>query len=136
MRYDNGVEIPWAFSQRGFARFITELEELTTWKYSGDADLIIMTPELTFSDFVVFDIERMQTDGAIQSASQLLEAVIRFAETGRAESASTTALSNRAGVRVFGESVVDALLELIPKPFRGLWKKGIHYRTQNIARTK
>src|SRR5437867_1147511 len=69
MRYDNGVVIPWGFSQRKFVSFVNELEGCTSWQYSGESDLILTTPDLAFDDCILFDIDSMLKDGAVDTPS-------------------------------------------------------------------
>ncbi len=69
-KYDGGTEIPWAFSQRVFGEFIDELESETTWKYSGEAELILMGPDVDFSQCLAFDIAAMLNDKAIINRSK------------------------------------------------------------------
>jgi len=134
MRYDNGVVIPWGFSQRKFVAFVNELEGSTSWHYSGESDLILARPDLMFDDCIVYDIEAMMRDGAIDSPSRLFEAIIKYAREKK-EAASVARLSDKEGLGLVGDAAVEGILSLAPKPFRDLWKRGIHYRTQNLAKT-
>jgi hypothetical protein len=131
--YDDGVMIPWGFSQNKFAEFVNDMEASTSWKYSGEVDLILVDPDLEFTEAIVLDIEAMVKDGTVDHPSRLFEAVIAFARA-RGQEASTHALSDRQGVRIFGDAAVKAILELLPTPFQGLWKRGVHYRIQSLAR--
>ncbi len=109
------------------------MEAETTWKYSGESDLILLDSAQEFSDAVVFDIEAMLNDGAIDTVGGLLEAVIGFAHS-RGSSSSAYMLSDREGVRTFSESAVEAITALLPTPLQRFWKKGLHYRVRNLAR--
>jgi hypothetical protein len=138
--YDNGVIIPWAFSQRDFGEFINEMERRTSWRYSGEADMILLEPEfgfsgqpptLRFTEAVVFDIEAMVKDGTLDQPSRLFEAIIRYARTQ--EVRSTADFSNRRGIGILGEAAADAVLEFLPKIAGGVLKRGMHYRVQNLV---
>src|SRR5688572_24345522 len=48
VKYKNGTMIPWAFSQTLFGAFVDELEHSTKWKYSGGAELILLSPQVDF----------------------------------------------------------------------------------------
>ena len=133
MRYENGVVIPWGFSQRKFAAFINEFQEITSWRYSGEADLIVAPPDLEFRDCIVYDIESMLRDGAVDTPFRLFEAVFTFARSkdGRG---CVAQLSDKQGIDIFAEAAANAILSLVPKAFQVLWKKGLHYRTRNLSR--
>ncbi len=73
IRYDDGCVIPWAFGQRQFASFVDELEGQTSWRYSGESDLILLNSKVDFSSCLTYDIEAMVKDGAISRASELFE---------------------------------------------------------------
>lgn len=134
MRYDNGVVIPWGFSQRKFVGFLSEIEGSTRWQYSGESDLILAQPDLTFDDCIVFDIEAMLKDGAIDQPSRLFEAIIKYARDKK-EAASVAGLSDNKGVGLLGEAAAEGILALVPKPLRDLWKRGLHYRTRDLSKT-
>jgi hypothetical protein len=133
LRYDNGVVIPWGFSQRKFLTFVNELEDATSWKYSGESDLILADPDLAFDDCIVFDIETMVKDGAIDSPARLFEAIIKYARDKK-ETASAGGFSDRKGVGLLGDAAMEGILTMIPSPLRKLWKRGLHYRTRNLVR--
>jgi hypothetical protein len=133
VRYEDGVMIPWGFSQHKFAEFVNDMEAYTSWKYSGETDLILVGPDPDFSDPILYDIEAMMKDGAIDSPARLFEAVISFARS-RGPEASTYKLSDKQGVSVFGDAVAESIIGLLPKPFQKLWKRGVHYRVRNLAR--
>jgi len=134
MRYENGVVIPWGFSQRKFVSFVDELEGATSWKYSGESDLILTYPDLAFDECVVFDIDAMVKDGAIDSPARLFEAIIEYARDLK-EKASAGGFSDRKGVGLLGDAAMEGILTIIPEPLRKLWKRGLHYRTRNLARS-
>lgn len=124
MRYPNGTVIPWSFSQRWFADFVREIEEVTSWKYSGECDLILVGPKFSFnlhdpnvefSEAVVLDIDTMMRDGAIHNAAQLFEAVMAFARS-RQWMASIDGLSDKQGLRLVGDVASEAILKYLPTP--------------------
>lgn len=133
MSYENGVVIPWGFSQRMFVKFVDELESETVWQYSGEADLLLTSADLTFQDCILFDIEAMLKDKVVDSPSRLFESIIRYARQ-RNDEASAIDLSDRTGVRLLGDAAMEGILNLIPKPLSSLWKNGVHYRIRNLSR--
>jgi hypothetical protein len=133
VRYDDGTVIPWAFSQRQFSSFVDGFEGMTKWRYSGEADLILLSPQVDFADCVTYDIEAMIADKAVRSASQLFEAIIQYARS-HSKGASAFDFSDRAGARLFADEAGAAVLECLPKPLQNLWKKGQHYAVRDISK--
>lgn len=133
MRYDNGDVIPWGFSQRKFATFVDELEANTSWQYSGEVDLILARPDLKFDDCIVYDIEAMIGDGAIDHPSRLFETIIKYTRD-RKEEVSVERLNDEEGFALLGDVAVEGILSLVPNPLRNLWKRGKHYRTQDLSK--
>ncbi len=76
----------------------------------------------------------MVKDGAVDHPSRLFEGIIAFARA-RGQETSTYTFSDKEGVRVFGDAAVEAILGFLPKAVQGLWKRGVHYRVQSLART-
>ena len=130
--YENGTMIPWGFSQRMFAAFVTELEQVTSWRYSGEADLILTRPTLDFRECIVYDLNAMLAEGVGDSASRLFEAIIQYSRKHR-KNESVAQFSDRQGCAVLGDVAGDAILELLPGPLRQLWKRGRHFRTRNLS---
>jgi hypothetical protein len=128
--YRDGTVIPWAFSQSLFAAFVDELEEKTTWKYSGAADLLILNSTVDFSEAIVFNIEKMVADRAVDDSAELFEAIIQFA---RMDAGGALEFSDRKGANLLGQTAVDAILSFFPSQLRKLWQAGRHYAVRNIA---
>lgn len=133
MQYDDGLVIPWGFSQSKFVAFVNELESTTSWHYSGESDLILARPDLAFDDCIVFDIAAMLKGGAIDHPSRLFEAIINYA-SDKKEASSVAGFSNMEGAGVLGKAAVEGVLSLMPRPLRDLWKHGLHYRTKSLAK--
>src|ERR1051325_54207 len=131
MRYDNGVVIPWGFSDRKYAQFVDELEQHTSWKMRGEAELILVGGNLDFRDTLVFDVEAMVADGAIRSAGRLFEAVISFAKA-LGDRATPASISDRKGLSLLGDAAATAILELVPNAARELWTRGRYYATRDL----
>lgn len=139
--YEFGTIIPWGFSQKKFAEFVNEMERTTRWRPSGDVDLILVEPKdpgdggnpvLDFTQAVLCDVTAMIRDGVIDHASRLFEAIIGFARTN--PSITPARFSDQQGLGLLGQAAADTILSFIP-PAERLWKRGLHYRIQNIERT-
>ncbi|USR92521.1 hypothetical protein NEA10_07335 [Phormidium yuhuli AB48] len=132
VKYENKTMIPWAFSQKLFGEFVSQLESATTWRYSGNTELILLDPQVDFSNALVLDLDAMIRDGGIQHSAKLFEAIIRYCrEYGR--NLSAYHFSDLQGTREAGKATLEALLTLLPKPVQGLWQRGHHYAIKDIA---
>jgi hypothetical protein len=131
-KYDEGTEIPWAFSQRVFGEFIDELESETTWRYSGEAELLVMGPDVDFSKCLTFDIAAMLKDKAINHCSELLEALIQYAKVSR-ESPSAYQFSDKKGGEQLIKATIDGILSFLPKSAQNLLRGGKHYAVKDIS---
>lgn len=131
VKYANGVVIPWWFSQRAFAGFVDDCERATTWKYSGDAELIMLGPEVDFRKALIFSFKDMIHDGVIATSAELFESIIRYCREAGGR-ASAYDFSDIEGARNLGKEALQALLSVLPKPARGVWEKGRHYAIRNI----
>jgi len=70
---------------------------------------------------------------AIHNAAQLFEAVMAFARS-RQWMASIDGLSDKQGLRLVADVASEAMLECLPSPAKNIWKKGRHFRVQNLSR--
>lgn len=132
VKYEGGTMIPWAFSQKLFAEFIDQLEHATTWKYSGNSELIFLGPSVDFSNALVLHIDAMVRDGGIGNSAELFEGIIRYCKNATGE-ANAFDFSDISGAKEMGKAAIESLLSILPKSAQGLWKKGQHYAIRDIA---
>lgn len=130
VRYPDGTVIPWAFSESKFAAFVASLHEASTWRYSGETDLILFNASVSFDDCIVFKVVRMLADGAIESCGKLFEDLIDY--SGNTYK-SPAGFSDRKASGLVGEAVVAALTQG-PKGLKGVLQVGRHYATTSIAK--
>ncbi|MFV8465380.1 hypothetical protein [Flavobacterium sp. LB1P62] len=134
VKYSNGVSFKWEFSQKLFALFIDELELETSWKYSGGTELILLNSDADFSNCIIFKIEEMIKDKVIDSANDILEALIQHS---RSDTNSLGKFSLNGVGKQTAEEIVDSVVSCLPKPFESLlniWKKGKHYTLVNMIK--
>lgn len=141
-RTPDGSVIPWAFSTETFNAVRAEMEERLKWSYSGEADLLLLdgtfdtangVAQLDLSQGIVLDLASMLNDKVIASVPRLFEEIFRYAEAHPAGT-SAVGFSDRKGVRIVGSSLLDALIEALPKSASAIWKQGIHFRTLGFER--
>jgi hypothetical protein len=135
VKQENGKMIAWAFSQTLFAEFVSQLERLTTWKYTGKAELILLNPRVDFSNALVLDVDKMILDASVQHSSELFESIIRYCRE-HGDNPSAYDFSNIQLIREAGKTSLESLLALLPKPVQGLWNRGHHYAVKNIEKAE
>ena len=119
-----------------FAEFVDEMEDSTSWRYSGGTELIILDSKADFSNAIIFRIDDMVKDKAIINANQLLEALI---QQSRKKEKTIENFSLKGLGEQSSQALVDSIIELLPnglKSLRAIWTKGKHYTLDNIAENK
>jgi len=133
-------EIPWAYSDKVFISLCKEFSHITCWHYSGESDLILANAicdkesqivTLDFSSALVLDLELMLKDEPTLSIGRIFENICRYADTYPSEN-STFDFSDRSGLKALRSSLIDGIVDSLPKPAGLLWKRGIHYRSINL----
>jgi hypothetical protein len=76
----------------------------------------------------------MVKDGAIDSAARLFEAIINYARENK-RTVSAGGFSDKRAVDLLGDAAIEGIPAMLPEPLRNLWKRGLHYRTRNLARS-
>ena len=132
MTYENGVKIPWGFSQRMFAKFVKEIEEKTLWEYSGRTDIILTSPSLDFDTSIEFDIDKMISDKAIDDAPSLFRVIINYARNN--ENISVSDFSDQGCGGVLVENAAGTFFDLLPKRLQAMWEEGKHYTTRSLRK--
>lgn len=132
--YEYKTEFKWQFSQILFADFVDELEKVTSWKYSGGAELIVLNADADFSNCIIFKIDEMVKDKIIDYPGEIFEALIQHS---RSDKNSLANFSLKGIGRQTADEVVDSIVSFLPKPFetlRNIWKKGQHYTLVDVER--
>lgn len=124
-----GTKNPWSFSQTEFASFVGSFELATTWMYSGEADMIVLSSSVDFDDCLTFALEKMVADGTLNGSAELFEAIIRYAQNHPSKG-SPTNFSDHKLPAVFASAFAAAL----PNYLNAALKVGRHYAVKSIAR--
>ena len=91
--------VTWSFSNKRFVDFVSTMESNTTWKYSGESELILVKCEkghIDYSETLVFKLDDMIKDKIISSVSSLITSLTRITK-------ETNELSSIYGKRTLGE---------------------------------
>jgi hypothetical protein len=130
----------WLFSDSAFSQVINEIEELTSWQYSGETELLLLAAvkneigeiHLNFDSSIVCNLEAMHKDQAFTSVRAFFEGIFRFAKKSSC-SDPAWALSDAAGLRIARSALKDAVLSLLPKNLKESYKKAEHYAVKSIV---
>ena len=131
----------WLFSPRDFNATRAELERLANWTYSGESDLVLAVARkresqparLDLSTAIACNLEEMSRDGAITSARAFFEQIFRFGET-YSGSDPVFSLSDRMGLKVGSNFLMEAVLGLVPESVRKSYKAAKHFAVRDASR--
>ena len=110
----------WLYSDIAFNECRKQIENQTTWKYSGDTDLILCTarrkPEtgkagMDFSECIVCQLEQHLEAKGDHSISSFFEKIFRYAETSR--NPSVYKFSDLHLLNTSKESLLDWVLKIV-----------------------
>ncbi len=132
---------PWMFSTEVFDRFLRDIERRSRWRYSGEADLLLMNgrrgsdeeaASLDFSSAIVCDLDCMIRDQAIHSARRFFEDVFRFAESVTAPD-PTWGFADQMGLRAAGSALKRVILSLLPKGLGADYQRAEHFAIRDVS---
>lgn len=112
-----------SFSSQGFNKILKNFEERTSWKYSGETDLLLVNchfdktshnAQLDFSNVVSVNLEDAIRDKAIKSVPAFFEEIISYASrcTG---TDPTWGFSDSKAVGSTKSALVELILKLLPE---------------------
>ncbi len=134
--------VTWQFSDTVFNESRKEFQDKTKWKYSGEVDLLLVTvvwdaasqsTTIDFSDSMVLVPDQAVLDKAIKGFSELFERICDRLDDSNKE-ISTTAVSDKEGLRLLGRALLDSLVKQLPSLMKSIWEKGLHFRTIDLRR--
>jgi hypothetical protein len=134
----------WFFSPSVFNQFVTEIEAMTSWTYSGGTDIIITnarynaaskTASLDFSSALAIDLDKAKKEEAIQDIPHLIETIFEFVKNLNEDIHDPAFVySDRHGHRIIRSSLKNLLLSFLPKPFQPEARRAFHFIAQDIGR--
>lgn len=125
----------WSFSDRAFVSFVAQLENVSSWKYSGESELLLIPyfdKKLNFSKVGRFHLDAMLNDGVISSISSFMTNVSRAVQLDN----SLHKISVNGIIKCVKKNAFEETLEKLPKYVSKLLKSGKHYLCHNYARKK
>lgn len=126
----DGVE--WSFSFKAFVEFVLSFEELSTWQYSGESELLLIPyydDTLDFSEVGIFHLDAMLDDGTISSVSSFITVLSRCAKR---DNFVFDILVNE-GVRCLAKSVIEEMVDSLPKYISKPLNRGKHYLCRDFS---
>lgn len=126
-------DVKWSFSNKMFCNFIEHIENISNWKYSGEAELLIIEyniDRLDFSEAMLLCIDQALRDKAIVSSSNLFESVFHIFRN----TASTHKASDMLALSSLKDCLTDRIKEALPFKFGETYDKTKHFCTQNLSK--
>ena len=130
----------WIFSARAFKDFEREIQRRSSWRFSGETDLLLMnatadhkitTVSLDFESAIVCDLEEMKRDGAIQTVHRFFERIFRFAEESSADDPAW-GFSDQEGLNLAGKTLERVVLSLLPRRLGEDYRRAKHFAIRDI----
>lgn len=133
---------PWMFSTEAFDRFRRDIECRSSWRYSGEADLLLMNGErvnessasLDFHSTIACDLDQMIRDTAIHSSRRFLEDVFRFSENVQLPD-PTWGFSDKMGTNTASSALKRVILSLLPKDLGTDYQRAEHFAIRDLSGT-
>ncbi|MFY9622690.1 MAG: hypothetical protein WAM70_01270 [Pyrinomonadaceae bacterium] len=134
-------EPPWVFNLWMYEQFRRQIQQLSSWRYSGEADLLLMNANfdegsrdssLDFTSAIACDLDRMMKDGAILSVRRFFEDIFQFAETAQMAD-PTWGFSDEQGLRTAGSALKRVVLSVLPKHLGDDYRRAEHFAIRDIS---
>jgi hypothetical protein len=132
---------PWVFNSVAFEGCRRDLASHTEWTYSGETDLVLAVARkapgghawIDYSSAISCNLEEMLRDGAITSVRSFFEQIFAAGEeyTG---SDPIWALSDKLGLKVGGNFIVETVLGLLPESVKKSYKAAKHFAIRDVSR--
>jgi len=132
---------PWILSAREYDSLRREIERRSSWRYSGEVDLLLMNADfggrreqaaLNFKSAVVCDLDKMISDGAINSVRRFFEQIFQFAESASGED-PTWGFSDRMGIQAGGSALKRLLLSVLPRGLGDDYRRAEHFVIRDLS---
>ena len=123
----------WSFSSKAFVEFISALEEVCRWKYSGESELLLIPyhdGKLDFSSVAVFCLDAMLKDEVISSVSRFITELSRSARQNNNVKSITAKGGSKCVAKAIAQEMTDIFLRNVSKAL----KRGRHYICKDFSR--
>ena len=126
----NGVD--WSFSDSIFVQFVGELQAHSSWRYSGESELLMLEYKngvLRFEKVMRFYLENMLRDNLIHSTSSFFQQLL----TACGQDKSPGGLSDRLAQAGAIQVTKNALMDRLPNEIKGLLLRGKYLCVQDFS---
>ena len=144
------VKIPgrneqWFYSDTLFSKFRHEFQSLTTWKYGGNEELLLINAHfdsdskkarLDFGSMMCCRLDVMKNDRTILNVGEFFESVFKFAENSINDTNPTYTFSNKQGIGIACSALKRFLLSHLPKGLDADYRRAEHLAVRDFARRK
>lgn len=134
-----GATEQWTFDANYFNSLRDTLEQLTSWKYSGNAELLLLNSrfngkaaELDFSSCITIDLDQVISNGGF-TIEKLFENIFRFAE-GHDGTDPTWGFSDRMGINIGGQLFKSILLSILPSDWKPEVIRALDFAIRNVQK--
>jgi len=124
----------WYFSVKMFNEFIEMLERKSTWKYSGETELLLLefkNNDLCFDKVISIWIDKAVREESIYSVSRLFEIIYQIA---RDSDGSIDKISNKGGGRMIMDSLFDTIFDLLEKRIKQIFRPITIFAVKNYSK--
>lgn len=104
----NGTE--WSYSDKMFVEFIKDLEKYSTWKYSGESELLMLDYKdyiLSFDGMIRFYLDNMLRDKVIVSVPSFFQQLFNICKKDNALEKISNTLGRDKLLQVTKETILD-----------------------------
>ncbi|MEP9320439.1 hypothetical protein ABKS89_25060 [Pseudomonas sp. LABIM340] len=135
------VQRRWYYNSRAFNEFRRDIEERTSWQYSGASDLILCVAKwdrrreqakIDFSLAIACQLDSMKDTKAFASVEQYFEEIFRYAENNHL-APNIVELSDRLGAQRAGQELKRAVLSLLPSQVGSAFDRIAPHAVKNIG---
>jgi hypothetical protein len=132
---------PWYFNVIDFEALRKEIQSHSSWKYSGEADLILLNVRksesgqdavLDWSSAICCDLEKMKKDKAIESVRRFFEDIFRFVDEYDGKN-PVWDLSDQQGAVKVKSGLKRLILSVLPKKLQEFYLEARHLVVRDIS---
>lgn len=125
--------VNWSFSNKMFADFISDLEEFSQWKYSGESELLLVDLKngvLSYENMMQFYLDNMIRDNVVVSVHQLFEQLFRMCK----DKDSITQISDALAFDKVKQISREKVLEKLPLGMGQVFTQGKYFCVRNMKK--
>lgn len=112
--------VEWSFSDKMFVEFITEIQLYSTWKFTGESELLIVEYKdgvLSFEKMLRFYLDRMIKDKKIESISAFFQKLLGGQTNGKMVDEISNILKKDGLTQIIGGGLLNKIPPIFAKGF-------------------